>query len=144
MPNPSEVSPWIPDEDLVIVVAGRWAEPVALRYELYICQNERSFRPAGHMAFYANGHIRYLFEIAGPPFNHCNPENMPLLASIEGYEFDAPAHQVMHLGNRREIGPIRNNLTSQSGKRIAFTQGQRYTTLDKILAARTTSELVGP
>ena len=142
MLNPTEVSSWIPDDQLVIVVAGRWAQPVALRHGLYICQDERSFRAARHIAIYADGQIRYLFEIMGPPFNHCNPENMPLLAGIKGYEFEAEAHQVMHLGNMREIGPIRNDLTSQSGRRIAFTQGQRYTSLSKILTAHTTTELI--
>ena len=144
MTNPTEVSPWIPDEELVIVVAGRWAEPVALRYGLYICQDERSFRPARHMAFCAQGRICYLFEITEPPFNHCNPENTPLLATIEGYEFDAPSHQVMHLNSMREIGPIRNDLVSRTGRGVAYTQGQRYTTLTRILTAHTTSELVLP
>jgi hypothetical protein len=40
-------------------------------------------------------------------------------------------------------GPIRNDLESDSGRSIAFTQGQRYVSLERLKTAARTSQLVG-
>ena len=51
----------------VIIVGGRWGEPVAKDYGFYACQANRFFLPAQYMAFYYNHRIKYLFEIQGTP-----------------------------------------------------------------------------
>ena len=42
----------------VLVVAARRAWPFYERYGFYTCQANRSFRPVGHLAFYAGGEIK--------------------------------------------------------------------------------------
>jgi hypothetical protein len=39
-------------------------------------------------------------------------------------------------------GPVVNDLTSASGRRIAFTQYQRYVSLSRLRAARQTSSII--
>jgi len=40
-------------------------------------------------------------------------------------------------------GPIKNDLVAESGKTIAYTQFQRYTSLERLRMAKKTSELKG-
>lgn len=50
-------------ENRVIIVGGRWGEPIALEYNFYACQGGRSFKNAKYLAFYYAQRIQYLFEI---------------------------------------------------------------------------------
>jgi len=72
---------WDLNNDNVIIVAGSWAEGVALNYNYYICQNKRSFKSARYLAFYNNNQIRYVFEIAKPPEDDINLSLRPEFAS---------------------------------------------------------------
>jgi len=152
----------------VLVVAARLALPMYTTVGAYTCQPNRSFRPSSHMAFYAGGrihrcipaiqgsvdavtlseeHVRGRTELAedirerllalvgrlrqeGYPVSG-NLEKVVLLSSPE-------APETIHLAH-----DIRNDRVSQSGKAIAFVQGQRYVPLAAILAApETTTELL--
>lgn len=50
-------------ENRVIIVGGRWGEPIALEYNFYACQGGRRFKNAKYLAFYYAQRIQYLFEI---------------------------------------------------------------------------------
>jgi len=58
---------WDLNNENVIVVAGSWAEGVALNYNFYACQNKRTFKPARYIAFYNNNQIRHIFELLQAP-----------------------------------------------------------------------------
>ena len=68
---------WNLNNDNVIIVAGSWAEGVALNYNYYICQNKRSFKSARYLAFYNNNQIRHVFEILKSPENDINLLSQP-------------------------------------------------------------------
>jgi hypothetical protein len=59
---------WNLNNNQVVVLAGVRAEQTALNHNLYICQNERTFRPSRYVAFYKEGMIRYLFELTDAPY----------------------------------------------------------------------------
>jgi len=40
-----------------------------------------------------------------------------------------------------EVGPILNDTIASTGRRLPFAQSQRYTTYEKVMRARVTSEL---
>ena len=47
-------------ENRVIIVGGRWGEPIALEYNFYACQGGRRFKNAKYLAFYYAQRIQYL------------------------------------------------------------------------------------
>jgi hypothetical protein len=59
---------WNLNNNQVVVLAGVRAEQTALNHNLYISQNERTFRPSRYVAFYKEGMIRYLFELTDAPY----------------------------------------------------------------------------
>ena len=131
---------WDRNNDQVLVLAGKYAEPVALNHHMYICQNDRSFQASRYIAFVHDGVIRYLFEIVAGPYTECTVENTPILKTLEGYE--NAVYQIMYLKKVTDIGPIENDMRDKNGKLTAFTPGaNRYTTYDSIIKARKTSEL---
>jgi hypothetical protein len=122
------------------VLAGKYAEPIALNDHMYICQNDRSFQPSRYIAFVHEGVIRYLFEIVAGPYTECTAENTPILKTLQGYE--NAVYQIMYLKKVADIGPIQNDTRDKNGKLIAFTYGSnRYTTYESIMKAHKTSEL---
>lgn len=66
------------------------------------------------------------------------PEYKELAATITDPE---TPHRIVKLFNVREIGPIKNDHRDKSGKPIAWVRNQRYTTIDQIERAKTTSQL---
>ena len=118
------------------------AEQTALKHNLYICQIDRTFRPSRYVAFYKEGVIRYLFELIDAPYKNCNEKNTPVLKNVLQYKSKSEPIQVMYLKKALDIGPINNDTVDKNGRSAAFTQGQRYTTYDKIIKARMTSELI--
>lgn len=152
----------------VLVVAARLALPMYTTVGAYMCQPNRSFRPSSHMAFYAGGridrcipviqgsvdevtlseeHVRVrtdlaedirerLLALVGRLRQEGNPNYGHLYKVIFLSSPEAP--ETIHLAH-----DIRNDRVSQSGKAIAFVQGQRYVPLASILAApKTTTELL--
>lgn len=143
--------------DEVLVVAALWALDEYRETSAYVCQPNRSFRDVERMAFYTFGEIA--------------PFVPKILAKHEAVEFRRGAHEgqlggvvaaLLDRGARQEgsqykimlltrtddpetirlPGPVVNDLTSDSGRSIAFTQGQRYVSLTRLRSAQKTSDLV--
>lgn len=152
----------------VVVVAARRALGEYFRHSAYICQPNRSFQPCNHMAFYANGRVdrhipRILETVESIVLSEdaiTTDASLPadlrarLLALVRELEEEGSfrldeAQKVMFLSppgaEETLILPhdIENDLTSDTGRTTAFTQGQRYVPLDKLMAApETTSDLI--
>ena len=154
--------------DRVLVVAARKAYPEYLRYGLYFCQPNRSFRRSLHMGFYYEGQVQAEFpEIQGSIESIQIEEEtvrseedlteeqrqrlLDVIAQLEdeGNPRIGKQEKVLFLSERdaeetlKIERPIRNDLASESGRTIAFTQGQRYVTLEAVKEEpETTSELL--
>ncbi len=152
----------------VLVVAARLALPMYTTVGAYMCQPNRSFRPSSHMAFYAGGRIHRCIPVIQGSVDEVtlSEEHVRvrtdlaediregLLALVgrlrqEGNPNYGHLHKVIFLSSPEApetihlAHDIRNDLVSQSGKAIAFVQGQRYVPLASILAApETTTELL--
>ncbi len=129
----------------VQIVAGSCGEPRALDKNVYICQNERTFRPSKYLAFYNRGGIHSLFEIIGEPQNNCDLSKMPVLSDyLKKYEpnYKGDKRQVYQLkliNDKLNIPCVRTN---EKGHKVPYTMGVfRYTTIDKLKAAKTTDDL---
>lgn len=137
---------WQADESRVLVVAGRDARDQALKQGIYQCQNRRAFRPSRWIAFYADGRIDTLAEIEGPPEDDVLVANRPDLADVAG---DMPwthgrsnePRTILRLKNAASVGPIENDKRDRLGRKTAWTQSQGYTTIERLRAAKYTSEL---
>jgi hypothetical protein len=150
----------IGSESEVVVVAARHAWPEYNRVHAYICQPKRTFKPVHRIAFYSEGQVYPLVpqiiscmdEIVLERDRHKGPLGVAVNRLIDAipqskkelgatYKFfllTAPDAEA----TTRLPAPILNDLKSKSGQPTAFTMGQRYVQLKKLLAARVTSELV--
>jgi hypothetical protein len=154
--------------DEVLVVAARRALSEYLKHGLYICQANRPFRTCSHMAFYANGHIHHQI----PKILGQIEQIMMTQEAVEAYSGDgelrerllvlfdewgkAASPRIGEVAKVMFLSPvgddltivlphdIKNDLVSESGRTIAFTQGQRYVPLERLQKGpRTTTELLG-
>jgi hypothetical protein len=131
----------------VQIVAGSYGEPTALKYGFYACQNHRPFKESKYLAFYNKQGIHTLFEIIEGPSNNCDlskidNENIKDYLNTDEPNFKNDKRQLylLNLVNKDLI--IKHNGKNKNGKRSAFTMGPfRYTTIEKLLKAKTTSEL---
>lgn len=154
--------------DRVLIVAARKAYPEYRRYGLYFCQPNRSFRRSVRLGFYYKGEVQAEFPKIRASVEsirideeavRSDPELTPeqrqrLLDAIaqlqeEGNPRSGKQEKVLFLSppdseeTLNIASPIRNDLTSDSGRTIAFTQGQRYVTLEAVQEEpATTSELL--
>ena len=141
----------------VLVIPARVAWPEYEKFHAYVCQPNRSFQPVKRIAFYTLGeicplvptvletHESVLFERGGHKGALGKLVNDLLDQALrdEGLRYkvlllslpDDP--RTLHLES-----PITNDLQSASGRVIAFTQNQRYVSIEKLKVARRTSELV--
>ncbi len=152
----------------VVVVAARLALDEYFHHSAYICQPKRSFQPCDYIAFYAEGRIsQYVPRILATVESIVlDEETIDARQDVdEGLrtrlrelvralrEEDSfrvgEAQKVMFLSSHDApstlILPhdIVNDLASETGRTIAFTQGQRYVPLERLLAApATTSALL--
>jgi hypothetical protein len=151
----------------VLVVPARRALAEYKRFSAYICQPNRSFRPSSHLAFYRNGKIdRLVPEISSTiesifmsregfqDKNLSNEQREKFVELIEKMEQEnnhnlGEEHKIIFLSAPEDsltidIGhEIVNDLESESGRGVAFTQGQRYVSLEAIQKKpKTTSELL--
>lgn len=134
---------WDLNNDTVLVVAARWAEPTAIKHRMYICQNMRSFRSARYIAFYNAGRIRHVYELVDVPYHNCTLDNTPILRTIDNLEMPEEPRQVMYIRPVADLDVnIANDTRDKNGRKQAFTYGHRYTTLARIIHARQTSDLV--
>lgn len=146
----------------VLVIPARNAWPIYNSIHAYICQPGRPFRPVKYVAFYESNRIqpkvakilsgphddvifepnknnnvevddfvKKAIEISGDwPFKFRSRSKVFILSAPEAKETVTLPH------------PIPNDLTSKAtGQRIAFTQNQRYVSLDAIKKAKTTKDL---
>ncbi len=132
-------------QDRVIIVGGAFGEPVALKYNFYACQNNRYFKRAKYLAFAWHNRIDNLFEIIGDPISDTELKQMSDVP--QSYFADFEPHYVpskrlyFKLKKCNTKIHIINDSKDKNDKRCAFTQRQRYTTLEKIKSAKYTSEL---
>ncbi|PQO45594.1 hypothetical protein [Blastopirellula marina] len=140
----------------VLIVAARGAWPEYKDFHAYVCQANRTFQHATRLGFYSKGVIYPL---------------VPKIVEVhDAVEMRAGQYQgelgklVDHLveTEKRDEGviykvlllskpdspetltldhPIPNDKRSKSGKPTAFTMGQRYVASEKLMTARTTSDL---
>lgn len=134
-----------PEEDNVIVVGGSSAEKVALKYDYYICQENRSFQPAKYLAFCFHHRIKYLFEIEEVVGESVDLSDIPelkcYLHDVEP-KYPKDKRKVLKVKKVKEFTPeIENDKTDKNGNRCAFVQCQGYTSLEKINKAKKTSDL---
>jgi hypothetical protein len=139
-------SKWNLSNDNVLILAGSWAEGVALNYNYYICQNKRSFRPARYIAFYNNNQIRYIFEVLKSPEDDVDLSNdskyTNYIKQAEPNYSPKDLRKVFTLKYIQNIGPIINDNTDKNGRPCPYTYGQpRYSTIDKLNNATRTSQL---
>jgi len=136
---------WDLNNDNVIVVAGSWAEGIALNYNYYICQNKRSFKPARYISFYNNNQIRHVFEIIKTPEDGVDLSSRTEFAAYiskaeSGYADELK--KVFTLKYVQSVGPIINDNIDKNGNPCPYTYGQpRYTNLKILQTATRTSQL---
>ena len=129
----------------VVVVGGSWGEPIALKYGFYSCQNNRYFKQAKYLAFAYNNKIKHLFEIVGTPSDNVDLTKVTSVDPKYFADFE-PGYKPGNLRKFFELKKIAdlnitNDNVSKTGRKCAFTQRQKYTTYEKIINAKMTSEL---
>ena len=141
----------------VLVVPARQAWPEYQAVHAYICQPNRPFQPVKRLAFYYSGEIQQVVPTIletwhSVRFEHGKEsgwlgELIERLLKEENQD-EGMSYKVMKLSapddpsTLRLGAPISNNLKSDSGRPVAFTQNQRYVSLEKLKKAKFTSELV--
>lgn len=146
-------------DDTVVVAAGA-AWDYYLRHSAYVCQGGRSFRPVGWMGFYRRkrieplvpkilerrDHVMFTFENAHELTARAEPFDVEVARVIldslgEGSRHERDVHDVFLLTAPDD--PRTNARTSPliHDDRGAWTMGQRYADLDKLLSAQTTGDL---
>jgi hypothetical protein len=142
--------------DEVLVVAALWALDEYKHTSAYVCQPNRTFRDAGRIAFYTDGKI--------------DPHIPKIVQTYEAVEFrrgtqtgrlgmvidtlldrgarqDGQQYKVLLLTAPDDPETLHldaavvNDSTSDAGRVIAFTQGQRYVSLQRLKSAKWTSQL---
>lgn len=137
--------PWGSDEETVAIVGGRFGEDEAISYGVYICQNNRSFRPCRYIAFYKNNRICNVFEIEGEPESDVilaeHAEFSTYLANVDP-NHDGEPRKVFRLKNREILNCVINDKVDKNGNLCPYTYGSNvYTTIEKLRNAKNTSEL---
>ena len=129
----------------IISNLGSFGEDVALKYGFYACQNNRYFRKAKFMAFAYDNHIKNLFEILQAPQNDVDIQKEPQIASTDYFTIKEPHYkpeqrELFWLRKVRDLNIV-NDTYDKNGRRLAYVQRQTYTTYDKIISAKVTSDL---
>ena len=141
-----DVEQLLQPHETVIIVGGHWGENVALKYHFYACQPNRFFYDARYIAFYHQHRIQELFEIEGTPIESIDIKTcgkIPLqYFSVEEPNYIPQQRKLFFLKHIHTFNPsIINDKTDKNRKPCAFVQRQTYTTIDKIMSAKTTSDL---
>ena len=141
----------------VVIVAARVAWPEYQKYHVYVCQPDRSFKQVARIGFYSQGKIHPLIPKIIDVHEHVEfvPEQYDgklrsLIEKLleETTRKQGEAYKVVFLSapdstETVNLGqPIVNDLQTESGGITAFTQNQRYMTLERLRNAKTTSVLV--
>jgi len=141
----------------VLVIPAKNAWPEYNESYAYVCQADRSFQPVSHLAFYHANQIYGLIPKIIEVHNRVEMESGRFKGKLgqlvdelldKKLRTDGRAYKVMLLSQPdapetiRLEKPIRNNLISATGRRIAFTMNQRYVDIKRLKNATTTSELI--
>ena len=134
------------NENTVIIVGGRWGEDVASKYGFYACQAKRFFYNARYIAFCHHHRIENLFRIKRDPIESIDIQDVPEVPrdyfTNEEPNYIPQQRKLFLLEHVKKFDPaIKNDKTDKNGKPCAFTQRQTYTTYEKIIKAKYTSEL---
>ena len=127
----------------VIIVGGSFGEQVALDFGFYICQNNRYFRRAGYIAFAHMNRIENLFRIVDGPMNNVDICKGGLVSNDYFTKYPHKPGILLEYFKLEWVEKlnITNDRLDKNGRRCAFVQRQTYTTYDKIINAKKTSEL---
>lgn len=134
-------------ENRVLIVGGSSAESVALNYNFYACQANRSFRNTGYIAFLRKKKISYLFKIVGEVKDSVDLREEPSIVPPSYFDevepdYQGTPHKLFKLERVEEfVGPINDDSVDKNGKHCAFVQRQGYTTLEQFMDANLTSDL---
>ncbi len=147
----------LPVKDEVVIVAAKIAWPAYEAHGVYVCQAGRSFKKVDYLGFYADGEIKSKIakiksaeDVSFPEKREDLPEDTPnavkswLDAHPWGY---GRTLKVFILSKNTEadtqdlLGSITNDLKNDQGRSYAYTQGQRYTSLEKLKNAKSTNDL---
>lgn len=126
------------DDNRVIIVGGRFAEDIAIKYRFYSCQANRNFRKAKYIAFYFNKRIQHVFEIVEDPIQVKSLEKVA--EQIRGEyvltDVDKQPHTFFKLGEEIVLDhEVKHTYPNP------YVQRQRYTSLERLQKAMTTDEL---
>lgn len=139
-------------ENRVIIVGGRNALPVALKYHFYACQPNRAFKNARYIAFLCEKKISHLFKIEEIVGESVDLKQYPDVVSPDYFEdsaffkeddvYKSEPRKLFKLSEEKDAikSPIVDDSVSKTGKHCAFVQRQGYTTLEKIKSAEKTSD----
>lgn len=144
-------------KDTVVVAArNAWSEYQELG--AYIYQKDRSFQKVKYIAFYSNGEIKKdvpeiineypLVEFQRGIHSEAIVNSIVERALDAGIRAEGDVYNIFALSapndnkTRHLKTDIRNDLTADSRRGIAFTQSQRYVYINDLLKAETTSDLV--
>ncbi|MBM0657604.1 hypothetical protein JMN12_13840 [Capnocytophaga genosp. AHN8471] len=141
-------------EERVQIAAGGFGENIAEKYLFYACQNERSSKESGYLAFYHKKAIKSLFKIENVKDNTDLNEEAKNNEKVAQY---LKERDTTYRGDRRKFYLLRKVIPEDIGKKElpqiniihkgegrgkAYTMGvYRYTTIDKFLKAETTTDL---
>jgi len=143
----------------VVIVPARHAWPEYQNYHAYVCQPDRYFQPVSRIGFYTLGRIHPVIprilethptvEFGGGLHKGALGSLVDLLLNDPNSQVEeGQPYKVMLLSAPDDAdtlkldAPIANDMKSKNGRTTAFTQNQRYVSLDRLRSARTTSELV--
>jgi len=139
---------FISPDQRVQIAAGSWGEPVALKHGFYACQNNRTSKASKYLSFYNNKGIHSLFEIIAGPENdvdlskmNCDEVKQYLFENEPNYSSNEK-RQFYRLKLLNDDIKIKNDFIDKNGNQSAYTMGVfRYTSIDKLLHAKTTKDL---
>lgn len=153
-----EDSKLLPVIENCVVVAARIAWPAYEKHGVYVCQAGRTFRKVDWLAFYCGGEIQpkvakihYSKDVKFPDKNGDTDTNLSdqvkrwLKDNEHAYGQTLKVFKLSRPEDNETVDlekTIPNDLKNESGRGYAFTQGQRYTSLDALKNAETTKDLV--
>jgi len=141
----------------VAVVPARRAWPEYQLSHAYICQANRTFQPVSRMAFYSRGQIQPLVPKVIEKWDSVVFERGKFSGWLgqlvdsqlaAGVRIEGATQKVFHLSGPDDSqtvklrAPVLNDRHTEDGRPTAFTQNQRYVSLEKLTKASTTSQLL--
>ncbi len=146
-----------PVERDVLVIPARIAWRDYALTNAYVCQDKRSFQPSKYLAFYTDNRIykfvpkiQKIYESVVFEKNKYHGHLGSVVNTLleKNYNTEGESHKVILLSGQSDKetiilnNEITNDLCSKNGRRVAFTQNQRYISLKNLKNTKFTSELV--